>query len=149
MTSILISIIWLLLTDSQPTIKKPVQLEHGSIGVWTGPKILLNKQNRGTEEFQISQSVQNILQDKSGTFWIGTGKDGVCLFDGTNYSYFTTKEGLTGNSVRTILQDRNGDVWIATNGGITRRNKQGLYAYTTANGLPDNEVLTLHMDKKG
>lgn len=106
MTSILFSVIWLLLTDSQPTIRKPIQIEQGAIGVWTGPKIL-------------------------------------------DYSYLTTKEGLTGNSVRTMLQDRNGDIWIATNAGITRQNKQGWYSYTIANGLPDNEVLTLHMDKTG
>jgi ligand-binding sensor domain-containing protein len=149
MNSILISLIWLVLADTPPAPAKLQPVQEGVIRLWPGPETWLKSQNPGPEELQISSAIHNILEDKSGNIWIATGKDGVCYFNGKDYFYFTTADGLSGNSVRTILQDANGDIWLATNGGVTRRNATGFTAYTIANGLPDNEVLTLHLDKKG
>ncbi|MBU7576856.1 MAG: hypothetical protein KAF40_02245 [Flavihumibacter sp.] len=149
MNSILISLIWLFLINDQQELPQPADAAPTSIGVWTGPDFMKKELKPGPEEFQISQSIQYVLQDKTGTVWIATGEDGVCVFDGTDFTYFTKNDGLAGNAVRTILQDSEGNVWMATNGGISRKNKQGWTSYTTANGLPDNEILTLYLDKKG
>lgn len=164
MTSFLFSMVWFLLngytsttavnvpdlaTDSLPTKKQPVELPSGTIRLWPGPLQAMKGMNPGPEELQISQSVHQIVEDRTGGIWIATGEAGVCLFDGTDYHYFTTADGLAGNTVRTIIQDADGAVWMATNGGISRRTASGFTTYTTANGLPDNEVLTLHIDRKG
>ncbi|MBC6491532.1 two-component regulator propeller domain-containing protein [Flavihumibacter stibioxidans] len=136
-------------TDSLPLQKTQATLPSGTIRLWPGPQAFLQSQNQGPENLQISTSVQQVLEDKSGHLWIATGEEGVVFFDGRDYHSIRTENGLAGNSVRTIVQDAAGQVWMATNGGVSRRNANGFTNFTRENGLPDNEVLTLHIDSKG
>ncbi|KYP15740.1 two-component regulator propeller domain-containing protein [Flavihumibacter sp. CACIAM 22H1] len=160
MNSLLFSLLWLFISDhpdptpiiaettssdSLPANKQPVD----PIRLWPGPLEAMKKPGPSPEEFQISAVITQVMQDRSGGIWMATADDGVCYFDGTEYHYFRTSDGLAANTVRTMVQDASGTVWIATSGGISRQNANGFTSYTTANGLPDNDVFTLHIDRKG
>ncbi|MFZ5429524.1 MAG: two-component regulator propeller domain-containing protein [Bacteroidota bacterium] len=69
--------------------------------------------NNGLSE----NTVQAILQDKTGFIWMGT-KDGLNRFDGNEFRVFRhdpRQVQSIGNSfVRSILEDRNGKLWVGT-----------------------------------
>lgn len=65
-------------------------------------------------------SVNSIIQDKSGKIWIAT-RSGVSCFDGKSFTDFKIKQGMPFTNVRCIKEDRNGKIWI---GG-----QDGLYCY--------------------
>ncbi len=45
--------------------------------------------------------------------------EGVCRFDGENFTYFTEEEGLSHIQVRDIQEDEQGHIWFATGRGIS------------------------------
>ena len=50
--------------------------------------------------------------------------------------------------VYTVVQDDKGFIWIGTDAGLVRYDGTHFKVFTTTDGLPDNEVLGLHFDKK-
>jgi serine phosphatase RsbU (regulator of sigma subunit)/ligand-binding sensor domain-containing protein len=63
-------------------------------------------------------TVYEVLQDKYGFLWIGTG-DGLCRYDGYDFKVYKNNPNdstsLPSNTVLSILEDSEGDLWI---GGI-------------------------------
>ncbi|MBK8848522.1 MAG: hypothetical protein IPO27_19070 [Bacteroidetes bacterium] len=59
--------------------------------------------------------------DKSGRVWFGTQEKGVCVYDGSTFSFIDDKD-LAGLAVRCIFQDKNDLLWFGINGS-------GLYCY--------------------
>jgi serine phosphatase RsbU (regulator of sigma subunit)/ligand-binding sensor domain-containing protein len=63
-------------------------------------------------------TVYEVLQDKYGFLWIGTG-DGLCRYDGYNFKVYKNNPNdstsIPSNSLLSILEDQKGDLWI---GGI-------------------------------
>ena len=78
------------------------------------------------------------LVDKAGRVWFGTQEKGVCVYDGTTFSFIDGKD-LDGPAVRSIYQDRNGILWFGNNGG-------GLFRYdgTTLRNITEEKKLTNH-----
>ncbi len=64
-------------------------------------------------------TVRSILHDSKGNYWFGSWNQGVCRFDGTRLTYFTTKDGLGSDQVRSIHEDRHGVVWFEGGVGIS------------------------------
>jgi signal transduction histidine kinase/ligand-binding sensor domain-containing protein len=71
--------------------------------------------------------VTSILEDRHGSFWVGTGEGGLNLFDRENgtFTHFlhdpNDPKSLSNNSVRPIFEDRDGNLWIGTYGGGLNR----------------------------
>lgn len=63
--------------------------------------------------------VQSINSDSKGNTYFGT-RNGLSVFDGTNWKTFRTEDGLSGNNVLTLAVDKNGVVYIGTDNGVTR-----------------------------
>ena len=75
-----------------------------------------------------SNSVEDVLIDKSKNVWIATRGDGLNKFN-LNVLKFNHWENINGNSnslvnnnVRALLQDVDGTIWIGTNDGLSRFN---------------------------
>lgn len=58
-----------------------------------------------------------------------------------DYVHYGIKEGLAGNCIYDISQGKDGFIWLATETGVSRFDSRHFTNYTTADGLPDNEVL--------
>jgi Histidine kinase/Two component regulator propeller len=65
-----------------------------------------------------------------------------------SYSHFDAKDGLADNYVYHAVQDHDGFLWFATAIGVSRFDGTKFLNFTTADGLPDNEILKLFVDSK-
>ena len=61
----------------------------------------------------------SILEDQSGNLWFGTYGGGVTKYNGSSFTHFTEKEGLSNNVVWSILEDKQSNVWASTESGLT------------------------------
>ncbi len=79
-----------------------------------------------------SNLINTIIQDHTGTIWIGTGDKGICSFNPLNHKFTcypyiindgTQKSGdkLGDATVDVIYEDAQGTIWVGTNqGGLNR-----------------------------
>jgi hypothetical protein len=73
--------------------------------------------------------VQTIAAEPFGkNIWFGT-KGGVSVFDGTNWTSLTMKDGLISNNVLFIMTDKNGIVYLCTDRGLMTYNFGVLTCY--------------------
>jgi len=76
-----------------------------------------------TDTLKFIYGIRSIFQDSEGNYWLGGYREGVALFDGISFEYFTAYEGLSGNTILSIQEDRNGIIWFGTgNGGVSSYN---------------------------
>jgi len=79
-------------------------------------KSLNEKQINDTLTFKTG--IRAILHDSHGNYWFGSHQEGLCKYDGTRFTYYTTKEGLPGNQIIAVTEDSYGTIWISTNSGL-------------------------------
>jgi len=77
----------------------------------------VNLSNSDTLKFH--SGIRAIYQDSKGYYWIGSHQEGVCLFDGKSFQYFTKNDGLPDNQIRSIQEDKNGNIWFGTANGVS------------------------------
>ena len=94
-------------------------------------------------------SINCMLQDKSGNLWFGTDGGGVSKYDGKWFTNFTEIEGLSNNRVRSIIEDKCGNLWFGTLGGVSKYNGKCFTNFTQKEGLPNNMVFSILQDKSG
>lgn len=79
---------------------------------------------RLTPENERTKVVRTVVEDKPGSFWIGT-RGGLYLYDKAkqSLSYYSHNEleqhSIKDNSINSIFKDRNGDMWIGTRHGLS------------------------------
>ncbi len=106
-------------------------------------------------------SIYSILEDRSGTHWVGTDWNGLNKFN-LRRSRFSQVKSVSGepnslidNVVFTLLLDKNNLLWIGTQNGINtydrKTGKFKLYQNDPANpnSLSYNEVRSIIEDKNG
>ena len=65
------------------------------------------------------------------------------------YTHYDITEGLAGSIVYSMVQDKDGFIWAATETGLSRFDGTHFRNYTTADGLPDIEILRMFVDSRG
>ena len=66
-----------------------------------------------------------------------------------NYKIIDVNNGLPSNYVYRSIEDHKGFLWIATDAGLVRFDGKHSQLFTTKQGLPDNVVLALAIEKNG
>jgi ligand-binding sensor domain-containing protein len=95
--------------------------------------------------------VKAICEDNNGIIYLGTDGDGVFTFDGIE---FKSLVGLDKKYIRSIKKDENGNLWFATAGNglyllkVTGTSSE-ISNFSTNDGLLNNRLTTLYIDKKG
>lgn len=84
-----------------------------------------------TDTLKFTSGIRAIFQDSKGNYWLGSHNEGVSVFDGKSFEYFTTNEGLADNQIRSIQEDYNGKIWIETSKGASVYYKGKLTNYFT------------------
>ncbi|MCT4602920.1 MAG: ATP-binding protein [Marinifilum sp.] len=64
--------------------------------------------------------VMQVTEDENGNIWAATFSGGVNIWDGNNWKYITTENGLSSNIAYSILTDRNGAIWVGAQNGVDR-----------------------------
>lgn len=90
-----------------------------------------------------SNHVRDILVAGDGTVWVATA-GGVSWFENGLFSTANVvNAGLPSNSVRALAEDSQGHIWVATDGGVGRFDGSSWIAFTTAQGLPTNNAISI------
>ncbi|MBK7995634.1 MAG: protein kinase [Blastocatellia bacterium] len=106
-----------------------------------------NFRNYTTQDGLANNLVIDLLQDKSGKIWIGTG-DGVSCYDGVKFKNYTTDDGLINNRIYTIYQQFDNLFWIGTETGITKLEiKEGKEKFTQLLDIPDVGAIANILEK--
>jgi ligand-binding sensor domain-containing protein len=90
---------------------------------------------------------RTIVQDRKGNIWIAAF-DGGFRYDGKSFTNITS----TVSSARffSVLADRKGNVWFGSIGsGVYRYDGTSFQHFTTRDGLPNNEIVSIYEDKAG
>jgi len=61
-----------------------------------------------------------VLEDREGTVWIGTAKEGLYRADANAITFYQHPNGSQWNVVQPVLQDRAGNVWFGSRIGLSR-----------------------------
>ncbi len=105
--------------------------------------------------------VMSVLEDTSGTLWVGTIDGGLNRFDPGSGTFKRFRgdpdstEGLSDNSIFAILEDPSGDLWIGTADGLNRMDPRTgkvtrfLSDRNDPGSLGGNNIRALFFDRKG
>lgn len=100
-----------------------------------------------------SNYIPTMLEDSRGNLWIGTSEGLEMLNPArdqfTHYKHTSDPNSLTHDHIRDIVEDKTGLIWVATRVGLNVFNpRTGKFRRLTVdNGLPDNTILSLLIDK--
>lgn len=72
-----------------------------------------------SDSLQFFSGIRAIFQDSKGNYWLGSHKEGLSLYDGKTFEYFTISQGLADNQIRSIQEDKKGRIWIGTAKGVS------------------------------
>lgn len=96
-----------------------------------------------------SNDVYALMEDRTGTLWIGTYQ-GLAVVRGGNLAVYTKAAGLTDNYITALYEDPTGTIWIGTrNGGINYVKAGVLGRYTAQDGLAADDITSIVQDDKG
>ncbi len=86
-----------------------------------------------------------ITSAQDGALWFGAD-GGASRYDG-QWTSLAESDGLPAGRVRAIVQAPDGALWFATSSGLARRAPDGSCCdrWTTAEGLPSNDIYTLRV----
>ena len=72
-----------------------------------------------TDTLKFTSGIRAIFQDSKGNYWFGSLQEGVAVYNGKSFSYFTISEGLTDNQIHSIQEDKEGVIWFNTQTGVS------------------------------
>ena len=96
-------------------------------------------------------SINDILQTREGYLWLTTF-DGLVRYDGVRFIVFNKSNtlGLLNNRLLKLFEDGEGNLWIRSEPDGLIRYRDGVFTtYTTADGLPHNNVRGFAVDRDG
>lgn len=103
-------------------------------------------------------SVNCILQDRTGFMWFGT-ETGLNRFDGYTFKIFLPREGdansLSNSWINALYEDEHGSIWVGTENGLNRylpsRERFVRYFHDPANpsSLSSNRIFCIYEDHSG
>jgi ligand-binding sensor domain-containing protein len=115
-------------TSCNQESSKPIAVDE-SFSIAKEPPIL---------NLQFTKGIRSIFQDSKGNYWFGSNHEGVCLYDGESFKYWTSTEGLADNQIIDIQEDVNGRIWLQTANGISSYDGQNITNHTIIEN-PDSQ----------
>ncbi len=129
-------------------------LSWGAFPAWalepTTPLSEYGRQSWMMENGLPQNTVHALAQTPDGFIWLGT-EAGLVRFDGNTFSVFdtTSAPALPSGDIRCLLATKDGVLWVGTSSGLARMKDGVVTTFTTAMGLPGNEVQSLAEDARG
>ncbi|MEO2080029.1 MAG: two-component regulator propeller domain-containing protein [Leeuwenhoekiella sp.] len=90
-----------------------------------------------SDTLKFTSGIRAIFQDSKGSYWLGSHNEGLAVYNGTSFSYFTTANGLAENQIRSFQEDEEGTIWMGTADGVSKFNGTHFTNYTTETGFPE------------
>ncbi|MEO7098032.1 MAG: two-component regulator propeller domain-containing protein [Luteolibacter sp.] len=91
-------------------------------------------------------SVNLMIEDSSGTLWLGTNNAGLIRFREGNWA----RVPVDGSAVTSVFEDREGDIWVRTpSTGVSRLHARRFSLRQTKDGLRDDDTSSVCADNEG
>ncbi len=98
-------------------------------------------------------TVSDVAVDSNNHAWLvlktgsGTAYKGLNRYDGQNWFYYTqANSNLLSNAITDIYPNNNGATWFATSQGASKWTGSAFTSFTSANGLPNNDIVAIAAD---
>ena len=90
-----------------------------------------------------------LFEDRERNVWAGTNS-GLSRYRDDLFTVYGTSEGLPSDTPNSVFEDRAGRLWVGFhNSGLMLFEEGGHRSYTTRNGLPVNEILSIRQRANG
>lgn len=76
-------------------------------------------ENSKADTLKFTSGISSIFQDSKGNYWVGSLQEGVAVYNGKSFLYYTNNDGLTDNQIHSIQEDNEGDIWFNTQKGVS------------------------------
>ena len=120
--------------------------------ILVGSSVGLYRYNKATDDFTLLNEVPGnyhysaLFEDKQGTIWAATLRDGLYYFNpgsktsGGYKNDQNDKRSLASNDINSIYQDSKDNLWIATENGLCLFNKkeQDFVRFSSKDGFPSS-----------
>lgn len=98
---------------------------------------------------KIRSAILSLHEDRKELIWMGTGEDGLAVFDGDKLSFYNEKTGLPANRIFCILQDSKGQYWLGTENSIVKYDGKMFTVLSAKQGLFVKGVTSIIEDADG
>lgn len=88
------------------------------------------------------------LEDDQNRLWLGTASGDIFVLQGSTLLRQFELPELKGGTVKDFIVDGEGTVWIATDKGLAYGGLKGFTIFSEENGLPNNSVTSLWLDRE-
>lgn len=148
-------------TNNRSTISSNIIFtltEDADGNIWAGTDNGVNRYDRTTKQWThyanipadkhslYGNDVRSLAIDKNGSVWIGTNGGGLNRYNAatTDFTHFTTANGLPDDAIYTIRSDNDGMLWLGTNRGLCRFNPDDYSCknFTLKDGIQNYEFNT-------
>lgn len=75
--------------------------------------------NSKADTLKFTSGISSIFQDSKGNFWFGSLQEGVAVYNGKSFIYYTNNDGLNDNQIHSIQEDKEGVIWFNTQKGVS------------------------------
>ena len=96
----------------------------------------------------LNTAVSQIIQDRIGFLWVGTG-NGLYRYDGGRFQRFGTEDGLPSSSIRCLHVTADGTLWVVTGRGLSRRRHNAFETVDLGLGRDTPDLRAISSDPKG
>lgn len=86
-----------------------------------------------SDTLKFTSGIRAIFQDSKGNYWFGSLQEGVAVYNGKSFNYFTSNEGLSDNQIHSIQEDKEGVIWFDTQSGVSSYDGTRISNWTKAN----------------
>lgn len=100
-----------------------------------------------TDTLKFTSGIRAIFQDSKGNYWFGSLQEGVAVYNGESFKYFTSNEGLSDNQIHSIQEDKQGIIWFDTQTGISTYNGTTISNRIKANNKNSQNVFPIQSNK--
>lgn len=90
------------------------------------------EQVTGVDTLSFRSGIRAIFEDSKGRLWFGSLQEGVAVYDGSSFTYYSAQDGLTDNQIHHIQEDRKGVIWFTTQEGVSSYDGTRLVNHTQA-----------------
>lgn len=96
-----------------------------------------------TDSLKFTSGIRAIFQDSKGSYWFGSLQEGVAVYNGTSFNYFTINDGLSDNQIHSIQEDHEGIIWFDTQTGVCSYDGTKITNHTISIGENTHSVLSI------
>jgi len=135
------------------TWNSPINLLAGAeeSGLWVISDRQLYRYEEGREPQRIAPIISGadptvLLEDRTGTLWMGTSAHGLYRLDGSGFKSVHTSH----RDISCLSEDREGNLWVGTRGGgLNRLRPRVVKLSSTDAGLPVESLRSICRDTSG